>query len=56
MKAYWKNIRISPKKLRVEEEILKNRDATWALNFLKFVPKKQADNLYKDLQLLKLFF
>lgn len=49
MKAYWKNIRISPKKLRVVAEILKNRDATWALNFLKFAPKKWADILYKVL-------
>lgn len=49
MKAYWKNIRISPKKLRVVAEILKNRDATWALNFLKFAPKKWADVLYKVL-------
>lgn len=49
MKAYWKNIRISPKKLRVVAEVLKNRDATWALNFLKFAPKKWADILYKVL-------
>ena len=49
MKAYWKNIRISPKKLRVVAEVLKTRDATWALNFLKFAPKKWADILYKVL-------
>jgi len=49
MKAYWKNIRISPKKLRVVAEILKNRNVTWALNFLKFAPKKWADILYKVL-------
>ena len=49
MKAYWKNIRISPKKLRVVAEVVKNRNATWALNFLKFAPKKWADILYKVL-------
>ncbi len=49
MKAYWKNIRISPKKLRVVAEIVRNRPATWALNFLKFAPKKWADILYKVL-------
>ncbi|MGE4443803.1 MAG: 50S ribosomal protein L22 [Candidatus Altimarinota bacterium] len=49
MKAYGKNIRISPKKLRVVAEVVKNRNATWALNFLKFAPKKGADILYKVL-------
>lgn len=49
MKAYWKNIRISPKKLRVVAEVVKNKDTTWALNFLKFAPKKWADILYKVL-------
>ena len=46
MKAYWKNIRISPKKLRVVAEVIQHKDATWALNFLKFAPKKWADILY----------
>ena len=49
MKAYWKNIRISPKKLRVIAEIIRGQDATEALNFLKFAPKKWADLLYKVL-------
>ncbi|MBW7954649.1 50S ribosomal protein L22 [Candidatus Gracilibacteria bacterium] len=49
MKAYGKNIRISPKKLRVVAELLRNKEATWALNFLKFAPKKGADLLYKVL-------
>lgn len=49
MKAYWKNIRISPKKLRVVAEVVRNKDASWALNFLKFAPKKWADILYKVL-------
>lgn len=49
MKAYWKNIRISPKKLRVVAEVVRNRSAVWALDFLKFAPKKWADILYKVL-------
>jgi large subunit ribosomal protein L22 len=49
MKAYWKNIRISPKKLRVVAEVVRNRNVTWALDFLKFAPKKWADILYKVL-------
>jgi large subunit ribosomal protein L22 len=40
MKAYAKNIRISPKKLRVVAEVVKGKDAAWAMDFLKFAPKK----------------
>lgn len=49
MKAYWKNIRISPKKLRVIAEIIRNNDAEDAMKFLKFAPKKWADLMYKIL-------
>lgn len=49
MKAYWKNIRISPKKLRVVAEVVRARDVNWALNFLKFAPKKWAEIIYKVL-------
>lgn len=49
MKAYGKNIRISPKKLRVIAEIVRGQNAQEALNFLKFAPKKWADLLYKVL-------
>lgn len=49
MKAYWKNIRISPKKLRVIAEVVRGMDADEALNFLKFAPKKWADLMYKVL-------
>ncbi|MCH2188537.1 50S ribosomal protein L22 [Candidatus Gracilibacteria bacterium] len=49
MKAYGKNIRISPKKLRVVAEVIRGQKATDALNFLKFAPKKGADILYKVL-------
>lgn len=49
MKAYAKNIRISPKKLRVVGEVVRGMDAPEALKFLKFAPKKWADMLYKVL-------
>jgi len=40
MKAYGKNIRISPKKLRVVAEIIRGNTAKEALSFLKYAPKK----------------
>ena len=46
MKAYGKNLRISPKKLRVIAEVVKWNDASEALNFLKFAPKKWAKLLH----------
>ena len=46
MKAYGKNLRISPKKLRVIAEVIKGNDASEALNFLRFAPKKWAKLLY----------
>ncbi|MFK7779827.1 MAG: 50S ribosomal protein L22 [Candidatus Gracilibacteria bacterium] len=49
MKAYGKNIRISPKKLRVVAEIIRGQDVGEALKFLKFAPKKGANLLYKIL-------
>lgn len=49
MKAYGKNIRISPKKLRVVAEIIRWQGVEKALSFLKFAPKKGAGILYKVL-------
>ena len=49
MKAYAKNLRISPKKLRVIAEIVRNKDVNWSLDFLKFAPKKWASLMYKIL-------
>jgi ribosomal protein L22 len=40
MKAYAKNIKISPKKLNVVAYIIRNMDVKKALNILKFMPKK----------------
>lgn len=47
MKAYARNIRISPKKLAVVAEVIRGMKAEEALKFLKFAPKKWADLLYK---------
>ncbi|MDD3646602.1 MAG: 50S ribosomal protein L22 [Candidatus Gracilibacteria bacterium] len=47
MKAYGKNIRISPKKLRVVAEVIRGEKVDEALKFLKFAPKKGAGILYK---------
>lgn len=49
MKAYGKNIRISPKKLRVVAEVVRGKKAEEALKFLKFAPKNGANLLYKIL-------
>ncbi|PID86503.1 50S ribosomal protein L22 [Candidatus Gracilibacteria bacterium] len=49
MKAKGKNLRISPKKLRVVAEVIRGKDSQEALNFLKFAPKKGANLLYKIL-------
>lgn len=49
MKSYAKNVRISPKKLRVIAEVVRGMEAEKALAFLKFAPKKGADILYKVL-------
>lgn len=49
MRAYWKNIRISPKKLRVVAEIIRWKKAKESLDFLKFAPKKWAGILYRVL-------
>ena len=47
MKAYGKNIRISPKKLRVVAAVVRGMEAQEALDFLKFAPRKWAKILYK---------
>ncbi|MCH8518563.1 50S ribosomal protein L22 [Candidatus Gracilibacteria bacterium] len=47
MKAYGKNIRISPKKLRVTAEVVRGMPTGQALKFLKFAPTKGAAILYK---------
>ncbi len=49
MKAAGKNIRISPKKLRVIAEIIRGQNVSEALSFLKYAPKKWALLLYKIL-------
>ncbi len=46
MRAYGKNLRISPKKMRVIAEVVRGKNAQEALDFLKFAPKKWAKMLY----------
>jgi large subunit ribosomal protein L22 len=47
MKANLKNVRISPKKLRVSAEVVRWKKVEDALKFLKFAPNKWAKILYK---------
>lgn len=47
MKANLKNVRISPKKLRVSGEIVRWQRVEEALKFLRFAPNKWAKILYK---------
>nr|MDD3720082.1 50S ribosomal protein L22 [Candidatus Gracilibacteria bacterium] len=47
MKANLKNVRISPKKLRVSAEVVRGQKVEEALKFLRFAPNKGAKILYK---------
>lgn len=47
MKAYAKNIRISPKKLSVVATIVRNMEASKAMDILKYMPNKWSGLLYK---------
>lgn len=47
MKAYAKNIRISPKKLNVVATIVRNMDVNKAMDILKYMPNKWSWILYK---------
>lgn len=47
MKAILKNVRISPKKLRVSAEVVRWKKVEEALKFLRFAPNKWAKILYK---------
>lgn len=47
MKANLKNVRISPKKLRVSAEVVRWKKVDDALKFLRFAPNKWAKILYK---------
>ena len=47
MKASLKNVRISPKKLRVAAEVVRWKNVNEALTFLKYAPNKWAKILYK---------
>lgn len=47
MKAYLKNIRISPKKLRVVAHVIRGRNTKEALDLLQFMPNKGGKILFK---------
>lgn len=47
MRAYSNYLRISPYKLLVVAGIVQGKDVTYALNFLKYLPKKGGLMLYK---------
>lgn len=49
-KAYLKNVKISPKKLRFLLPELKKLKPTDALNYLMYTPKKGAKILYKAIK------
>ena len=45
--AKLKNVRTSPRKMRLVADLIRGRKVSDALNILKFEPKKGADNLEK---------
>ena len=47
MKAFARNVRISPKKLNVVAATVRGLPVGRALDLLKFMPKKGADFIYK---------
>jgi large subunit ribosomal protein L22 len=49
MKAHIKNVRISPKKLNLVAKMIRGKNASEAMDILRFTNKKAADILYKAL-------
>jgi large subunit ribosomal protein L22 len=47
MKASAKQVRITPRKINLIAELVRNRDVKEALDILRFTPKKGAKLLYK---------
>lgn len=47
MKASLKNVRISPKKMRVIAAVIRGRTAKESLDLLRFMPKKGAKIMHK---------
>ncbi len=50
MKAFLKQVRISPKKVNLIAEIIRNQKALEGLEVLKYMPKKAAQIIYKVLE------
>ncbi len=46
-KAIAKHVRISPRKVKIVADLIKNKDVEEAMAILKFTPKQGASELYK---------
>ena len=50
VRAYTKNVRMSPKKVRQVAREIQGMEASRAMNTLKFIPRKSARLISKTLQ------
>lgn len=50
VKAVARHIPISPQKVRLVMDLVRNKDAEEALNILRFMPQKAAEPVYKLIQ------
>lgn len=50
MKANLRSIRISPKKVNLVADMVRGKPAQWAIDFLKFVPKRAARPLMETIK------
>lgn len=48
--TYIKNVKVTPKKLRMLADVVRRSDPQKAINYLFYTPKKSAQILYKALQ------
>lgn len=50
MKAIRRYLRISPKKVNLVADLVRNKPVQWAINFLRFTPKKSAKPLMETIR------
>ncbi len=50
MKAIRRNLRISPKKVNLTADLVRGKPVEYAINFLRFVPKKSAKPLMETIK------
>ncbi|MBP9718151.1 50S ribosomal protein L22 [Candidatus Gracilibacteria bacterium] len=50
MKAILRSIRISPKKVNLVADMVRGKPVQWAIDFLKFVPKRSAKPLMETIK------